>query len=169
MRLASGQVDRVLAMAAAHHFPDLQRALSEIDRVTRPGARIVFAIEPNRTWSSLLVALRPIYRALFAKTSHSAADEEAEGFTLTQLRTMGTPHNWRTVSVTPVWFLTGFLHHGLELVYRLLRLRTRLRAPVALEKLLIAADSIFFRLPFCDRLAWHYTAVYEKAGTAKRS
>jgi SAM-dependent methyltransferase len=162
IRLTSGQVDRVLAVAAAHHFPDLQQALDEIDRVTRPGARIVFAVEPNRLWSSVMVALRPAYRRLFSSKSHSAADEEAEGFSLELLKRMGEQRNWRLVSITPVWFFTGFMHNGLEFLFRALRLKKRLRVPIFVEKLFLAADTVFFRVPFCARLAWHYTVVYHK-------
>jgi SAM-dependent methyltransferase len=162
IRLSSGQLDRVLAVAAAHHFPDLQQALGEIDRVTRPGARIIFAIEPNRLWSSVLVKLRPVYRGLFSNKSHSAADEEAEGFSMRQLRQIGEQRKWRVERITPVWFFTGFLHNGLEFLFRVLRMKKRPRAPISLEKLFLSADTVFFALPFCDRLAWHYTVVYQK-------
>jgi SAM-dependent methyltransferase len=162
IRLSSEQLDRVLAVAAAHHFPNLQQALGEIDRVTRPGARIIFAIEPNRLWSSVIVKLRPVYRSLFSKKSHSAADEEAEGFSMAQLRQIGEQRKWRVEHIAPVWFFTGFLHTGLEFAFRTLRMKKRLRVPILLEKLFLAADAAFFGLPFCDRLAWHYTVVYQK-------
>ena len=162
IRLSSEQLDRVLTVAAAHHFPNLQKALGEIDRVTRPGARIIFAIEPNRLWSSVMVKLRPLYRRLFSEKSHSAADEEAEGFTMAQLRQIGEKRKWRVEHITPVWFFTGFLHTGLEFLFRALRIKNRLRAPIFVEKFLLTADTLFFALPYCNRLAWHYTVVYQK-------
>jgi ubiquinone/menaquinone biosynthesis C-methylase UbiE len=160
--IADKEIDRVFAVATLHHFPDLTLALKEIDRVAKPGAKMIFAMEPNRLWSSMLLALRPMYRGLFKKKAHSAADDEAEGFSLRDLRTMGANFQWQVESIAPVWFFTGFLHNGLEFTYRLLRLRKRISVPRFVEKLLLAADAVFFKIPFCDRLAWHYTVVFRK-------
>jgi hypothetical protein len=130
--------------------------------VTRPGAKIVFAMEPNRLWSAILVALRPLYRRLFSIKDHSAADEEAEGFSFRQLRTMGEKFGWQVQRLTPVWFLTGFLHNGLEFLYRLLRMKKRFRVPLFVERVFLFVDAALFTLPFFSRLSWHYTAVYRK-------
>jgi SAM-dependent methyltransferase len=162
IRIADKEFDRIFAVATVHHFPNLSLALREIDRVAKPGAKIIFAMEPNRFWSKVLVALRPIYRRLFAQKSHSAADDEAEGFTLRDLRTMGADFPWEVERIVPVWFFAGFLHNGLEFLYRLLRLRKRITVPNFIEKLLLGADSVFFRIPYCDRWAWHYTIVFKK-------
>jgi ubiquinone/menaquinone biosynthesis C-methylase UbiE len=160
--IADGQVDRVFTIAALHHFPHLHDALVEIDRITKRGAKIIFAIEPNRLWSSVLVALKPFYRRLFSNKLHSAADEEAEGFTFKDLASIGSDFRWTVQRITPIWFFTGALHNGLEFTFRLLRLRRRLRVPIFIEKLFLCADSIFFKIPFCNRLAWHYTVVLRK-------
>ncbi len=162
MLIADKEIDRIFAVATVHHFPDLRLALKEIDRVARPGAKIIFAMEPNRLWSSILVALRPVYRRLFAEKTHSAADDEAEGFSLGDIRTMGANFSWQVERIAPVWFFAGFLHYGLEFTYRLLRLQKRISVPTFFEKFLLAADAVFFKIPFCDRLAWHYTIVFKK-------
>jgi ubiquinone/menaquinone biosynthesis C-methylase UbiE len=162
MRIADGQVDRVLAIATAHHFPDLDQTLTEIDRVTRPGARIVFAMEPNRLWSALLVALRPVYRRLFSSKSHSAADEDAEGFRMQDFAAIAQKRNWTLRALRPAWLLAGFLHMGLELLYRLLRLKRRIKLPRPLERLILATDRALFAIPGMSRLAWHYSVVFEK-------
>jgi ubiquinone/menaquinone biosynthesis C-methylase UbiE len=160
--IADSQVDAILAVAAVHHFPNVGKALAEIDRVTRPGATIVFAMEPNRLWSTILVALRPIYRRFFIHQNHSAADEQAEGFSFRQLQTMGESMDWQLKQLTPVWFFTGFLHIGLEFTYRLLRMRKRIRVPLLLERTCLLVDAALFKLPIFRRLSWHYTAVYQK-------
>lgn len=162
MRIANSQVDRVLTIAAVHHFPKLDQALAEIDRVTRAGAKIVFAIEPNRLWSTVMVGLRPFYRRLFSNKAHSAADEEAEGFRLRDFANIGTRLNWQLQRVVPVWFFTGFLHIGLETLYRLLRLNRRIKVPTFIEKAFLVADALFFRIPFANKLAWHYSVVFRK-------
>lgn len=158
------QFDRVFAIAAAHHFPDLSRALDEIDRITKPGGKIVFAIEPNRLWSSVITGLRPLYRRIFPKTAHSAADEEAEGFRLEEFRKIASTHDWQVERILPVWFVTGFLHLGLEALYRVLRLRNRIKVPSAAERVVLAVDRALFRIPGFKSLAWHYTATYTKPG-----
>lgn len=160
--IADSQLDRLFAIAALHHFPDLPTALSEIDRVTKSGARIIFAIEPNRFWSSVQIALRPLYRRLFPTKAHSAADEEAEGFRIDDFRRMAASHQWELDKIMPAWLLTGFLHHGLEFLYRAMRLKQRIRVPLGVERAFLFCDSILFRLPLLDRLAWHYTVVFRK-------
>jgi ubiquinone/menaquinone biosynthesis C-methylase UbiE len=160
--IADDQIDCIVTIAALHHFPNLGKALSEMNRVTKPRAKLIFAMEPNRLWSMILVALRPFYRRLFSSKTHSAADEEAEGFTLKDLKTMGSEFQWKVASITPIWFFTGMLHSGLEFAGRLLRLKRRLVVPIIVEKAFLAVDSVFLRIPFCDRLAWHYTVVLRK-------
>jgi len=64
--------------------------------------------------------------------------------------------------VVPVWFLLGFLHYGLEFLYRVLRLEKRLVIPICFEKMLIGIDEVIFKLPFCKRFAWNYTVVFRK-------
>jgi len=160
--IADDQIDCIVTIAALHHFPNLGKALAEMDRVTKARAKLIFAMEPNRLWSSILVALRPYYRRLFSSKLHSAADEEAEGFTLKDLRKMGEQFQWKVQRLTPVWFFTGLLHNGLDFIGRLLRLKQHIVVPVAVEKIFLFADSVFFKIPCCDRLAWHYTVVFRK-------
>lgn len=160
--ISNDQVDAVFAIATMHHFPNVEKALAEIDRVIKPSAKIIFAMEPNKLWSSVLIALKPFYRRLFSNKIHSASDEEAEGFDLHEFEVIGAKFQWQVQSVTPVWFFTGFLHNGLEFLYRLLRMGKRIKVPIVVEKLLIFVDTLFFGLPFCNRLAWHYTVVFRK-------
>ena len=160
--IADEQFDAVFMIAALHHLADWRQGVREIDRVTKTGARIVFGIEPNRIWCQCLVSLRRFLRPLFAKKAHSPSDEQAEGFVLKDFRQMSELTGWELRSIQPVWFLCGFLHQGLEFLFRVLRLRKRIRVPRALEWLIIQFDRLFFCIPFADRLAWHYTAVFEK-------
>jgi SAM-dependent methyltransferase len=163
LMIVANQVDVVLTISALHHFPNLSQAVAEMNRVAKPDARLVFAMEPNRRWSQLFARLRPFYRAMFSKKAHSAADEEAEGFTPKEFQRIAVEARWRLEKIVPVWFFTGLLHYGLEFLFRVMRLRKRIRVPVTLEKALITMDTWFFRVPAAKRLAWHYIAVFGKA------
>lgn len=160
--IADRQIDVVFMIAALHHFPDLHKAISEIDRVTKDKASIIFGIEPNSMWSQLLARMRPLYRKLFVKRDHSAADEEAEGFSRKDFYNIASQVGWKIEKITPVWFFTAFMHYGLEFLFRLLRLKQRIRIPQFVEKLIVSLDKLFFRIPYAQNLAWHYTVVIRK-------
>ena len=160
--IADEQFDAVFMIAALHHLADWRQGVREIDRVSKSGARIVFGIEPNRIWCQCMVLLRRFLRPLFAKRSHSPSDEQAEGFVLKDFQRMSELTGWELRSIQPVWFLCGFLHQGLEFLFRVFRLSKRIRVPRTLEKLIIQLDRLFFCIPCADRLAWHYTVVFEK-------
>lgn len=154
--------DFVSMIATLHHFPDLERALQEIIRVLKPGGFLVCGVEPNRRWVELLARLRGLYRPLLPKKEHSPADEQTDGFTAADLISLGQGQSLKLVRLTPVWFFSGFLHLGLEFLYRALHLKKRLRLPGFLEHALLGIDRALLSIPFLRGAAWHYTAVYEK-------
>ncbi len=162
MMIESGQVDVILMIAALHHIPALWDALSEMDRTAKPGAHIIFGIEPNRFWSRWLIRLRNVFRPLFPNKSHSAADEESEGFSMADFQTIAGRTGWQLRTLRPVWLTCGFLHYGLEFLYRALRLKKRLRLPAALEYVFITLDEWLFQITPLWALAWHYTVSYQK-------
>lgn len=85
--------DLVVGHAVLHHLPDLDRAFAEVNRVLRPGGRIVFAGEPSRIGDRLALAPKraamlaaPLWRAVLgiaAAPSHASAhpvdESELEG------------------------------------------------------------------------------------------
>jgi len=160
--LQDAQVDRILMVGALHHLPDLAKALDEMDRVARPGARLVFAIEPNRRWLAVIASMRPIYRRLFERRAVSPADEKAEGFVPSEFEEMASRRGWVLEEIVPVWFLAGFAHYGVEVLHRLLRSERWFALPHGVERLILALDSLLFRIPGVNQLAWHYTAVFSK-------
>jgi SAM-dependent methyltransferase len=160
------QVDVVYTVAALHHFPHLERAIREMDRVLKPGGRIVFGIEPNFFWMQTITWLRPVFRRLFPAKAHSAADEVADGFVMDDFARIASIAGWELEKVLPGWFFTGFAHFGLESIFRMLRLPRRLRLPRAIERLFLMADKGVFLLPYSRRFAWHYTAVFRKPEAA---
>jgi len=134
--------------------------------VLKPGGVLVMAIEPNRSWIQLLQRLKPVYQKWVGSSQHSAADEEAEGFTWNELPQLGAESGLGLVHREPVWLLAGFLHYGLEALFRiLLRLKLRKKrmiAPVWVEKGIVFADKLLFRLPGSKAWAWHYTGLFQK-------
>lgn len=160
--LADQEVDVIFMVATLHHFSDLPRALAEIDRVLKPHGRLIMAIEPNRLWNRLIVILKPLLRSIFRKKDHSAADEEAEGFTPEDFERIAQKMGWKLEHVQPVWFICGFLHYGLEILYRLLRLKRRLRLPRFVECAVIHLDRLFLSLPFAKNFAWHFSVTFSK-------
>jgi ubiquinone/menaquinone biosynthesis C-methylase UbiE len=159
---ADDQFDCVFLVAAFHHFPDTHEALSEISRITKAGGIIAFGIEPNRWWLSLMKRSRWLLRAILPRKTHSAADEEAVGLAKTDYVELANKHNLRILRLEPVWLLCGYLHYGLEILHRVLRLKKRIQLPAVIERLFVETDKILLAVPGINRLSWHYSVVYQK-------
>lgn len=159
---ADYQFDCVFMVAAFHHLPDMNKALSEIARVTKSGGFIAFGIEPNRWWLALLKRSRRLLRAMIPEKTHSAADEEALGLGRTDFEKLANRHNLKILYLEPVWLLCGYLHYGLEFLHRVLRLKKRLKLPVVLEHLVVLIDKILLTIPGISRFSWHNSVVYQK-------
>jgi SAM-dependent methyltransferase len=159
---AENQFDCVFMVAAFHHLPDMNEALSEIARVTKRGGLIGFGIEPNRWWLALLRRSRGLLRVLFPQKTHSAADEEALGLSRADFEDLAKRHNLRILRLEPVWFLCGYLHYGLEFLYRMLRLKKRLKLPTFVERIFVVTDRILLKVPGVNRLSWHHSVICQK-------
>lgn len=158
----NGQFDAVLMVAAFHHLPDMDAALSEIARVTKPGGLIAFGIEPNRWWLALVRRMRGLLRMVLPKKDHSAADEEAPGLRRSDFERLAGKHGLRIQHFEPVWFLCGFIHYGLEFLYRIFRLKRRVQLPAAIQRLLIYLDIAILTIPGIREFSWHNSVVYQK-------
>lgn len=156
------QFDFVYVIAAFHHFPELHKALKEIVRVTKENGFIVFGIEPNKRWVQFVSGMKGISRKILPKKSHSPSDEQAEGFTSGDFKKFGIIYNLNLIKLEPVWFFCGFIQYGLEFLYRVFRLKKRIRLPFFFEKIFIYLDKYMFIIPGMKNLCWHYTAIYQK-------
>jgi ubiquinone/menaquinone biosynthesis C-methylase UbiE len=159
---ADNQFDCVFMVAAFHHLPDMNQALSEVARVTKSGGFIAFGIEPNRWWLTLLRRSRWLLRAILPRKTHSAADEEAVGLARADFEDLRNKHNLQIIRLEPVWFLCGYLHYGLEVLHRVLRLKKRLQLPAVVERLFVAADKILLAVPGIKRFSWHNSVLFQK-------
>ncbi|MBW4697556.1 MAG: methyltransferase domain-containing protein [Aphanocapsa lilacina HA4352-LM1] len=161
--LRDSQFDVVYMIAALHHLPDLDKSLTEMCRVVRDGGNIIFGIEPNKRMIALLNTLKVwASRLLPKKAGHSPADEEAEGFSISDFRAIAKNYGLQIVRIEPVWFLCGFVHYGLEFLYLTLRLKRRLQLPGTLERAILLADDFLLRIPGLEWFCWHYTVAYQK-------
>lgn len=104
---------------------------------------------------------RAVRRALPVR-EHASVDEAGTGFTAGEFSETGARCDLALVRLDPVWFLCGFLHYALELLFRLLRLRLRIELPHGVECTLVRCDQALLRIPGMRHLAWHYTALYRK-------
>jgi SAM-dependent methyltransferase len=159
---AEHQFDCVFMVAALHHFPNVTEILNEMVRVVKPGGLIGFGLEPSRWWLKLLRNMRWLIRSVSPHKEHSAADEEATGLDFEDYQNLAERHHLKILWSEPVWLICGFVHYGLEFVYRILRLPKRVRLPVILERSLIKIDSGLLSIPGFRRLCWHRSVVYRK-------
>lgn len=159
---ADDQFDCVYAMATLHHLTDMTLALDEMIRVIKPGGYLVFGIEPNKRWLKSVLNAKNLLSRVIPSKHHSPADEEAQGFRRGDFARIARAHSLRLVDVQPVWLTCGFVHFGLEFLFRALRLKHRIVLPGILERLLISLDCLLLKLPGMRDLCWHYTTIFQK-------
>lgn len=156
------QFDFIYMVGALHHLPEPDNAVAEMKRATRPGGFLIYAIEPNRRLFLMLKTIVRRVRRLLPAKAHSPADEEAEGFLVRDFERIAAANGLRVVRLEPVWLISGVMHYGLEFLYRVLRLRRRIRLPKAAESAIIALDRVVLRVPGMRHLSWHYTVIYQR-------
>jgi ubiquinone/menaquinone biosynthesis C-methylase UbiE len=156
------QFDFVYMIAALHHFQDTHKALKEIVRVTKEKGFIVFGIEPNRLLLKFIFKIKQPLVKILPKKNHSPADEKTKGFSIKDFRRLEEIYNLKLMKLEPVWLFCGFIHYGLEFLYRLFRLKKRIKLPFSLEKIFICLDRLLYIIPGIKNLCWNYTVIYQK-------
>jgi len=162
IKIKDNQIDLILIISAFHHFQNYAKACSELSRVAKKGSHIILGLEPNIVWYKTLDILKPIYRLFFSKRDHSVADEHMHGFSIKDFEELATKTNLEIIKIIPSWFFVGFLHYGNEYIFRIFRLKKRLKIPDIVSRLFILLDDIFFRVPFTKYLACNYTVIFKK-------
>lgn len=162
--LANSLVDAVFMVATFHHFDNPQKALVELVRVSKPGGLIILAMEPSRLMMSFTKIFRN-FKSLRIYQGHSKADETHRGYTKQNFQSLGFARdkflisNFQVLKIKRVWLLLGFLHYGLEGLFRLLKLKKRLVAPRWFEWLLLIIDEILLKIPIINQLNWHWIII----------
>lgn len=159
----------VLMIATLHHLPDWQTALARVGEKVTPGGYIICGIEPNRLWLDLTDKAKNLLKRIssFKGRSGAPGDDQAEGFKIDEFRKFADLNGLQIESLTPIWFFCGFLHKSLEYLFKIFKLQKRLRVFAQMEKLLIAMDQIIFKLPFMEKMSFHYTVIFKKPLTER--
>jgi len=146
------------AIATIHHLKDVMKGILEMARVTKRGGTVTVGIEPNAIYFRQIKRFRKVLCFL----SHtdpkkvSKADAEMSGFTERELQDAFEHAGLNVEQVIPVWLTLGPLHYGLEFVFRVFRLKKRIRVPKMFEHALLGIDRAIFALPFMKYLCWHW-------------
>lgn len=159
--------DGVFLSATFHHFVEnYTKAKQEIHRVTQPEGIVVLGVEPNSFYFRKIKKFRSFLCRVVGMDpqSGSQADAQMTGFSYHKIKTMFTQEKWEILEIKPMWFLAGFLHYGLEFVYRKFNLNQRITLPIFLEKLIIYIDELLFNLPGFSHLCWHWIIKIKKKG-----
>lgn len=154
---ASATIDGIFLTAALHHFHSSETALRECRRVLKPGGVLLVGYEPAK-WSYRI--FKPIWDFLKrvlrrgSHHTHSQADDETEGFTMEEMRSLALLTGFHHVRVQAVDFLEKIYEHVVVLFRKLLRMPDSEYRPGA--RVLRSIDRFFARIPLIRRLSWNY-------------
>ncbi len=158
----TGAFDGALVVATLHHAEDPKRFLSEISRCVRPGGLVVIGMEPNSWFYYTLNPIKKIIQKILKTRSKSIADATTKGFSRRRLVNLVKNKKLSVKELVPVWYLNGYLHLGLESLYRILRLKKRVNVHPGLEKLLITIDETLGKIPILKLFPWHWNLILVK-------
>ena len=157
--LADNSIDAVFLVASLHHFPSSEMILKEIRRVVKKGGLVTFAMEPSR-FMMRATRLFASNKSLRIYQGHSEADETHPGYNQADWKRIIS--DFKVIELKRVWLTLGFLHYFLEGIYRLFRLKKRIKAPEAIEWILLVLDEILLKIPLINGINWHWIAVLTK-------
>jgi len=159
--LLDNSVKAVFMVAALHHFENQEDLLTEVKRVLKPGGLIIFAMEPSKFMMSFTKMFAGV-DCLRIHDGQSEADETHAGYSLIDFRKLAKNNQVLAVKIKRVWLILGFFHYGLEGLFRLLKLKKRLKLPKIMEWLFLLLDELLLKIPFLNNLNWHWIVVYRK-------
>lgn len=150
--------DTCFAIAMIHHLKDVSAGILEMGRVTKQGGRVIIGIEPNATYFKLVKRFRKILCSLSHTDPEkvSKADAEMSGFTERELRDAFVKAGFTISKIIPVWFTLGYFHYAQEFLFRVFRLKKRVRLPKLIENSLLMFDKAVFALPLTKYFCWHW-------------
>lgn len=154
---ANDYFDGSLMVASLHHLPEPFKCLLEMRRILKPGGLLAIGVEPNYFYfHSLKKIQKQLYLLSHSGGEHSPADEEADGFKKKELKKIVEKAGFEIIAIKPMWLLAGFIHYFLEFVFRALKLKKRIKLPILFERAIVGFDEIIFKIPFIDRVGWHW-------------
>ena len=85
---------------------------------------------------------------------HSEADETHLGYLKSDFKKLG-----KVIRIKRVWLLLGFLHYFLEAIYRLFKLKKRIKIPLVIEYIFLVFDEILLSIPIINSINFHWLVV----------
>jgi SAM-dependent methyltransferase len=157
-------VDVITMVASLHHLPKLPNVFTKISEIVKPGGYIVCGIEPNRGILGLSRKARETLerKEIIPTWNIPPGDEQTEGFQESDFYELAAANGLEIAYLEPVWFCCGFLHKGIELLYRALKFKKRPRLPFFLERTFIMIDKALLRIPCMRKYSFHYTVIFQK-------
>jgi len=164
----SNRFDAVFAVAALHHMPNPETCIQEMARCAKTGGLVILGMEPN-SWYYRIV--RPLGKKVEAISNSlgcsrkragqlsSIAEATTSGFSRGRIIAMLENAGLTVTRVKPVWFLCGFLHYALELMFVMLHRRQRAVVNPWLEKAVISLDEILSKIPLINQFPWSWNVV----------
>lgn len=152
--------DVVFLTAALHHFPDPQKAISEMKRCVKNGGSVIAAVEPN-SWYYHIV--RPIAKLLRirridgSKDSFSMGDEETSGFSMRKLKRYFRQSNLDILETQRVWYLTGLVFYFPEFMKRTFNMTISINP--GFRRLTLNIDRFIGKIPLLRDLSFHNTVI----------
>ena len=159
--LPTHSVDAVFLVAAFHHFEQQDEVLREILRVLKVDGLLVMGMEPSRFMMSF-TKLFSNFKSLHNASGSSTADDNHKGYSFHDWENLTKRYDLTLLDLKRVWLLLGFWHYGSEAIFRLFKLKKRLKLPLIVEKTLRIIDEWLLKIPALWKFNWHFIAVFKK-------
>src|SRR3989339_1243820 len=156
--LPDNSVDCLFLAASLHHFENQADLLSEILRILKKNGRLIFAMEPSKFMMGF-TRLFKNSKKLRLHQGHSEADESHAGYGQKDFTALIRENNLSKIKIKRVWLLQGFIHYGLEAIFRLFKLKKRLKLPRIFKWPLLILDEILLKIPLLNALNFHWVVI----------
>src|SRR3989338_3459851 len=127
--------DAIFMVASLHHMMDPEKAIREMKRCAKKDGLLVVGIEPNRWQYYIIFPFIRFHKKYIKKAeNYSPGDETTFGFNKNEFRKIAKKFDLNIVRISPVLYINGIMHVGLEAIYRFLKLKKRITLPKVVEK-----------------------------------
>lgn len=155
--------DAIFMVASLHHTVSPEKVIAEMKRAVKKNGLIIIGIEPNVWQYYFFFPFIRVYKKYFKKSeNYSPGDESTEGFSKNDFKKFAESHGLSIIKIYPVWFLNGFIHIGLEAIYRIFKLKHRIQLPVWCEQGINSIDNALAKIPLLNNLCWHWNVIMKK-------
>ncbi len=155
--------DAIFMVASLHHMMDPEKAIREMKRCTKHDGLLVVGIEPNRWQYYVIFPFIRFHKKYIKKSAHySPGDETTFGFNKNDFRKIAKKFDMDIIRISPVWYINGIMHVGLEAIYRFLKLQKRVKLPTMIERVIGQIDEGIARILIIKDYPWHWNVIMQK-------